>query len=370
MIALEGIDEKRKQVYYIASPGNPTQRYLYRTPLHGGPAVRVTPENQPGTHSYQFSTDMSHAIHTWSSANRPAVRDLVSLPDHRRVRALTGNDELRKAWEELDRKPVEFFRVPVEDGVELDGWLVSPPRVEEGKKYPLLVFVYGEPAGQTVLDRWGGRRQLWHLMHAQNGYFVMSVDNRGTPAPRGRHWRKVVYRKVGVLAPRDQAAALDAVLARRPEIDPERVGVWGWSGGGSMTLNMMFKYPGKYAVGMSVAPVPNQRLYDTIYQERYMGLPKDNVEGFRDGSPIHFAAGLEGGPAPGSRDRRRQRPLPGDRGARRRAGGPEEALHHDGLSEPEPRHPGRGQHHPPSLPAAHQLPLPAPAGRGALRPLP
>ena len=294
VISLEGIDEKRGWIYYLASPDNPTQRYLYRVPLSGGRAIRVTPADRPGVHSYQFSPDMRHAIHTWSAANRPSTRDLITIPDHAISRSLTTNDDLRKAWEALDRKPIEFFRVPIGEGVELDGWLISPPDREEGKRYPLLVFVYGEPAGQTVMDRWGGRRQLWHLMHAQKGYFVMSIDNRGTPAPRGRWWRKIVYRQVGILAPRDQAAALDAVLERHPEIDPGRVGIWGWSGGGSMTLNMMFKYPEKYAVGMSIAPVPNQRLYDTIYQERYMGLPAENVRGYRDGSPIHFASGLQG----------------------------------------------------------------------------
>jgi len=131
-------------------------------------------------------------------------------------------------------------------------------------------------------------------MLAQKGYFVMSVDNRGTRSPRGREWRKVIYRRIGVLAPKEQAAAVRKVLGERPHLDPKRVGVWGWSGGGSMTLNAMFKYPDLYKVGIAIAPVPDQRHYDTIYQERYMGLPKDNEEGFREGSPINFAGRLEG----------------------------------------------------------------------------
>ncbi len=294
VVQLEGVDEKAGQIYFTASPTNPTQRYLYRVPLEGGAAVRVSPESAAGGHSYQISPDGRFAIHTFSSADHPTVRDLVALPSHDVIRGLTDNSELREAWEKLDRKPVEFFRVPVGNGIELDAWMMAPPKTEPGKKYPVLVFVYGEPAGQTVMDRWGGKRYLWHLLHNQNGYYVMSIDNRGTPAPRGRDWRKIVYRQIGILAPKEQAAALDEILESRPYLDPERVGIWGWSGGGSMTLNMMFKYPEKYSVGMSVAPVPNQRLYDTIYQERYMGLPKDNVNGFRDGSPIHFADQLEG----------------------------------------------------------------------------
>lgn len=163
-----------------------------------------------------------------------------------------------------------------------------------GKKYPLLVYVYGEPAGQTVRDRWGHSTRLWHLMLAQRGFIVMSFDNRGTKSPRGRDWRKCVYRQVGILAPRDQAAALRAVLKNRPSIDKKRIGVWGWSGGGSSSLHAIFKYPELYHTAIVVAPVPNQRYYDTIYQERYMGLPATNVKGFRDGSAINYVRQLKG----------------------------------------------------------------------------
>jgi dipeptidyl-peptidase 4 len=161
-------------------------------------------------------------------------------------------------------------------------------------RYPLLFYVYGEPAGQTVVDAWAGNTYLWHQMLAQQGYFVISIDNRGTNSPRGRDWRRSIYRQIGVLAPQDQAAALRAILAKRPEIDAERIGIWGWSGGGSMSLNAIFKYPELYQTAIAVAPVPNQRYYDTIYQERYMGLPEDNVEGYLQGSPINFAHQLQG----------------------------------------------------------------------------
>ncbi len=186
------------------------------------------------------------------------------------------------------------FRTEIEDGVSLDAWCIYPTDFDAAQKYPLLVYVYGEPAGQTVLDRWGGDTLLWHQMLAQQGYFVVSIDNRGTPAPRGRAWRKSVYRKIGILAPDDQAKAVRRLLSERPYLDARRVGVWGWSGGGSMTLHAIFKYPELYETAISIAPVPNQRHYDTIYQERYMGLPSENVEGYLEGSPIHFAKQLEG----------------------------------------------------------------------------
>jgi len=157
----------------------------------------------------------------------------------------------------------------------------------------LIFHVYGEPAGQSVTDRWGGSQYLWHLMLTQQGYAVACVDNRGTPCPRGRDWRKAAYRKVGTLASKDQAAAARELL-KRPYLDPKRVGVWGWSGGGSMTLNLLFRHPDRYHTGLAIAPVPDMRLYDTIYQERYMGLPQDNAEDYKEGSPITHAAGLKG----------------------------------------------------------------------------
>jgi dipeptidyl-peptidase-4 len=281
-------------MYFLASPHNPTQRYLHRASLDGSPAQRVTPDDQPGTHQYDISPDGCWAIHVWSSFDSPPRAELVRLPGHETVRVLVDNRELAKRLEALKLAPAEFFRVDIGGGVELDGFCLKPSNLDSRKRYPLLIFVYGEPAGQTVLDRWGGKNHLWHRMLAEQGYVVMSFDNRGTPAPRGRQWRKAVYRQVGILAAAEQAAALEKVLADRSYLDPQRVGVWGWSGGGSMALNAIFKYPRLYHTAMSVAPVPNQRLYDTIYQERYMGLPDDNVDGYLQGSAINFVQQLEG----------------------------------------------------------------------------
>ncbi len=295
VLGIDAVDEKGGWVYYTASPDNPTQRYLFRSPLDGkGKVERLTPPDEPGIHSYQISPSCRWAFRTSSTFGAPPVIDLVRLPGHTTARVLAANTALKKTVETLDRSPVEFFRVDIGDGVLLDGWMIKPPDFDPGKKYPLLFHVYGEPAGQTVLDRWGGNNALWHLMLAQKGYVVASVDNRGTPSPRGRAWRKVIYRQIGILASEDQAAAARALLEERPYLDSGRVGIWGWSGGGSMTLNMMFRHPEIYKTGIAVAFVANQRLYDTIYQERYMGLPEDNEEGFKNGSPITFASRLEG----------------------------------------------------------------------------
>lgn len=289
-----GIDDTDQWIYFYASPSNATQLYLYRVHFDGSDLQRVTPAAKTGTHRYVLSPDRKMALVTSSSFTSPPTTEVVRLSDHATQYVAEANSNLREIVKAAQLPQSEFFRVDIGGGVELDAWCILPPNHDPSKKYPLIVHVYGEPAGQTVVDKWGGDRMLWHSMLAQQGYVVMSFDNRGTPAPRGRQWRKSIYRQIGILASADQAAAVKSVLKERPYLDPERVGVWGWSGGGSMTLNALFRYPEIYSSGVSVAPVPNQLYYDTIYQERYMGLPADNEEGYRLGSPITFANKLEG----------------------------------------------------------------------------
>ena len=294
VIKLLKIDEANGWLYFIASPDDASQRFLFKGNLDGTGIQRVTPKDQSGTHDYQISKDAKYAIHRKSSADQPPVETLITLPDHKAVRTLKDNTKLDEKLAKLKLAKTEFLRVDIGDGIILDGWCIKPANLDPAKKYPLLVYVYGEPAGQTVVDRWGGTSWLWHSMLAQRGYVVMSFDNRGTKAPRGRTWRKSIYQKIGIIPPQDQAAAVKAVLKQRSYLDETRVGIWGWSGGGSSSLHAIFKYPKIYSTAIAVAPVPNQRYYDTIYQERYMGLPETNVEGFREGSPINFAKQLEG----------------------------------------------------------------------------
>ncbi len=294
VVSIEHIDETGGWVYFIASPENGTQRYLYRVRLDGkSKAERLTPANQPGTHRYDISPDGRWAFHTYSTFDTPPRTELVRVPNHELTRTLVENEKLREKMNKLARGAMEFFKVDIGNGVILDGWCMKPPDFNPAKKYPVLVHVYGEPAGQTVLDSWHGQGYLWHLMLTQQGYVVVSFDNRGTPSPRGRAWRKSIYRQIGILASIDQAAAI-RVVRTWPYVDSTRIGVWGWSGGGSMTLNLMFRYPDLYQTGMSVAPVTDQHLYNAIYQERYMGSPTDNDEGYRLGSPVTFADRLKG----------------------------------------------------------------------------
>ena len=292
---IEGVDEKGGWLYFIASPDNATQRYLYRSPLDGSAdPVRITPSNFVGTNNYNISPDGKYAFHTFSSINDPGLRELISLPDHKLVRMSSDGAESRKKMAQFLIEPAEFFKVDAGDGVTVDGWMIKPANFDPAKKYPVLVNIYGEPASQTVLDRWGGNGALFHRYIASLGYLVVSFDNSGTPAPRGRAWRKAIYGDVGVLSSKQQAQALRSLGKMDPFVDLDRIAVWGWSGGGTNTLNLMFRSPDLYKVGMAVAPVPDQRLYDSIYQERYMGLPQDNSDGYKKGSAINFAAGLKG----------------------------------------------------------------------------
>lgn len=293
VVSIEAIVPEANEAWFIASPDNPTQRYLYRVAMDGnGKPQRITPEDQPGTHQYNIAPDAKYAFHTYSTINIPPVTELISLPDHKVVRSLIENTRLKSSIANLDQRSIEFFSVTTIDAVTMEGFIIKPPDFDSTKKYPVLFHVYGEPWGQTTTDEWNAA-SLWHRLMAQEGYLVISVDNRGTPSPKGRAWRKSIYRKIGIINSRDQAMAALEIM-KWPFVDSTRTAVWGWSGGGSMTLNLMFRYPEIYEAGMAVAPVTNQLYYDNIYQERYMGLKTENLEDFIKGSPITYAKNLEG----------------------------------------------------------------------------
>ncbi len=289
------IDEAGGWLYYYASPTNGTQKYLYRSRLDGtGKPERVTPPDQPGTHDYDFSPDTSWAFHTYSTFDSPPTVDLVRLPEHESVRVLEDNQELRKRVAPLISQPTEFLQLDIEGGVVMDAWMIKPPDFDPAKKYPVFVYVYGEPHGQTVLDAWGRSQADYHRVIADVGYLVVSLDNRGTPAPKGAAWRRSVFGSLGPLSAEDQAAGLKALGRARPYVDLSRVGIWGWSGGGSNTLNAMFRKPDVYHVGIAVVAKPQPWLYNAWFQEIYMETRETNPEGYRRSAPIHFAEGLEG----------------------------------------------------------------------------
>jgi dipeptidyl-peptidase-4 len=294
IVNINCIDPAGGYVYYIASPGVFTERYLYRSRLDGtGEAERVTPADTPGHHSYQVSDNARWAIHTFNNSTAPNRISLVRLPDHTETKMLEDNRELKAKYDRLGVRPKEFFKVDI-GGEKLDAYMIRPANFNPNKKYALLFYVYGEPAGTTVQNNWDGGEGLWHQYLAQKGYVVVSIDNRGTKTPRGRDWRKSIYGQIGILASEDQSKAATKILEMFDFLDPARVGIWGWSGGGQMTLNCMFRYPEIYKTGIAVSFVSDQKLYDATYQERYMGLPDGNPNGYRDGSPITWAKNLQG----------------------------------------------------------------------------
>ena len=288
------IDMKGGWLYFYASPTNGTQMFLWRTRIDGsGNAERLTPAGARGNHDYDVAPGGKWAIHSFSSWGVPPVTELVRLPAHTVARTLVNNDSLKSRLATLKHAQTEFFQVDIGVGKTLDAFLMKPWDFDPTKKYPVLFYVYGEPWDLTVRDAYAGSRFLWHTMLTQQGYIVASVDQRGTPSPKGRDWRKAVLGQIGALRVKEQSAAAK-IIGRRPYVDSTRMAVWGWSGGGSSTLLLMFRAADTYRVGMSVAPVADVRNYDTIYQERYVGLPQTDSAAYFDASAINYADGLKG----------------------------------------------------------------------------
>ncbi|MEI6586589.1 MAG: S9 family peptidase, partial [Sediminibacterium sp.] len=294
VVNINYIDTTNGYVYYIASPENYLQRYLYRSKLDGtGNAERVTPANLAGQNSYQLSGDAKYAIHVFENAQTPKRYSLISLPDHHEIKLLEDNATLKNNIAALGLRPKEFFKVDIGEVV-FDAWVIKPINFDPQKKYPTIFHVYGEPASSTVQDNWGTGDNLWHQYLANQGYIIISVDNRGTKVPRGRAWRKSIYRQIGLLAADDQAKAAQKICSLFPFVDASRLGIWGWSGGGQMSLHSIFRHGDVFKTAIAVSFVSQQTLYDNIYQERYMGLPTDNIEGYREGSPVTHAKKLQG----------------------------------------------------------------------------
>ncbi len=281
-----------KNLYFAASPENATQRYLYSVALNGkGKLNRITPKEFSGVNTYNISPNGKYALHNHTDANTPWTTRLISLPQHKTVADLVENKELKEKLATLSLPETSFFTVTTSEGITMDGRMTKPFDFDKSKKYPVLFHVYGEPWGVVATDTWVG---LYELFMAQQGFVVINMDNRGTPSLKGSDWRKSIYQKMGVLNTKDQALAAKKVLETYDFLDQKRVNVWGWSGGGSMTQNLLFRYPEIYQTGIAVAGVANQLFYDNIYQERYMGLPSEDRDKFVEGSPATYAKNLKG----------------------------------------------------------------------------
>jgi len=301
------IDEANNYIYFTASPVNPTQLYLYRVNIEKANILQkvkkivskskedpepVSGMELKGTHAYDISPNGKFATHSFSSHNTPTVREWISLPDNK---PLNPAKTIALSIKPDPNINIEYVKLTTDDNVTLDAWINKPKNFDPTKKYPVVFFVYGEPASSTVMDRYGNHNNFLYIGDIRaDGYVQVAIDNRGTPMLKGAAWRKSIYRKVGNINVIDMAKGFKKMMEMNPYFDSERIAVWGWSGGGSSTLNLLFRYPETFKTGISIAAVSNQLFYDNIYQERYMGLPQENRDDFINGSPVTYAKNLTG----------------------------------------------------------------------------
>jgi dipeptidyl-peptidase-4 len=283
------IDEENELLYYMSTEVSPLERHLYSVQLDGKKKKQLTDE--PGKHEVEFSTANSYFVDSYSTATHPG-KTVLSNSKGKPVRQLIDNENLAKKLDKLAMKAPEFFSFRTAHDVELNGWMIKPPDFDENKEYPVLMYVYGGPGSQTVSNEWGYFNYMWYQMLAQQGYIIVSVDNRGTGG-RGRDFRAVTYADLGKYETIDQIDAA-RYLGELDYVDEDRIGIWGWSYGGYMTSLCLTKGEGVFKMGIAVAPVTNWRFYDTIYTERYLKRPQENAAGYDDNSPINFADKLQG----------------------------------------------------------------------------
>ena len=289
VLQVYGVDEKKRVLYCSGAIDGPLRRPLVRIGLDGQSLTRISPE--PGSHGIEFDPTFQLYVDTYSRAGIPPVQTLRRA-DGTLVRTLADNIALAAKVAGLALARPEFTTIKTADGVELNAWIIKPQGFDPSHRYPLLMNVYGGPGSQTVTDSWGGANYLWHQMLARDGYLVASVDNRGTGG-RGARFMKMTYLHLGRYESADQIASA-RWFAAQPYVDPDRIGIWGWSYGGYMSSLSMFRGAGVFKAALAVAPVTDWRLYDTIYTERYMRTPLENPAGYAEGAPLAYADSLKG----------------------------------------------------------------------------
>ncbi len=308
------IDEANNFIYFTAAPESPTELYLAKVMIEKGNfsqqvaqvkrdvvnflvasdelVEKVPWKKLVGTHTYDISPKGKYAYHSFSNYNTPSVSEWITLANARPVNAAKS---IAANIKTDDKNDVEYLKLAIGYDIVLDAWINKPKNFDPLKKYPVVFYVYGEPAASTVQNRYGAHRNfLYGGDMRADGYIQVAIDNRGTPMLKGANWRKSIYRKIGTINIEDMANGFKMLLDQKPYMDRERTAVWGWSGGGSSTLHLLFRYPELFKTGIAIAAVANQLFYDNIYQERYMGLPQENKEDFIKGSPITYAKNLKG----------------------------------------------------------------------------
>ncbi|UAY51633.1 S9 family peptidase [Ferruginibacter albus] len=289
---IKAVDEASNTIYFMASPDNATQLYLYRVKMDGkSKAVLVSPAGMKGVHDYYISSNGKFAEHEFSSHNVNPIGEWVTLPDGKPVDEMNSIEKNETIDTAVN---IEYAKVTTEDGITVDVWINKPLNFDSTKKYPVVLYVYGEPGASTVDDSYGNQQNfLYDGDMGADGYIQIGVDNRGTPTLKGSAWRRSIYRKIGIVNIRDMAMATKKLL-ERPYFDKDRVAVWGWSGGAASTLNLLCQYPQIFKTGIAISAITNELFYDNIYTERYMGLPQENMEDYVKTSPLTYVKNLQG----------------------------------------------------------------------------
>lgn len=286
VISVYGYDDKSERVFYNAYDGSPLQTSVYYASVDGKKQVKLS--KLEGTNSAMFSEGFKYYIQFHSAVSTPNVVTLHRA-NGKQIRVLEDNAHLKDVVSSFEIPSKEFFSFTTSEGVVLNGYMVKPLGFEESNEYPVLMYQYSGPGSIAVADRF---RIGWDEYLATEGYVVVCVDGRGTGG-RGEEFKKMTYGQLGYYESIDQIEAAK-YLQTLPYIDGDRIGIWGWSYGGYMSSLCLFKAPDLFKMAIAVAPVTNWRYYDTVYTERFMGLPQDNASGYDDNSPINHVGGLQG----------------------------------------------------------------------------
>ena len=284
-----GFNEKANTIYYQSTENGSINRDVYSVKLNGKNKNRLT--KTEGTNSASFSADFTYFINTHSSATTPYEYTLHDSKNGNLVKGIKDNDKLAQKVGDYVTSKKEFSTINV-NGNDLNMWMIKPADFDENKQYPLFMYQYSGPGSQQVANRWNGANDYWYQMLAQQGYIVVCIDGRGTGF-KGADFKKVTQKELGKYEVEDQIEAAKK-LGELPYIDASRIGIWGWSYGGFMSSNALFKGNDVFKMAIAVAPVTSWRFYDTIYTERYMTTPDENPSGYDDNSPINHVDKLKG----------------------------------------------------------------------------
>ncbi len=287
-----GIDETKKKpvVYYVSAEDSPLERHFYSTELSTGKKAKLT--SVKGMHRINISRDFKYYFDYYSNTTQPQVVKLFEIKKNKEVKTLVDNAELAETAKKYGMATKELFTFKTSENIELNGYVLKPIDFNESTKYPVLMFQYSGPGSQQVTNSWGGGNFWWHQMLTQQGYIIVVVDGRGTGA-RGSEFKKMTYGQLGKYEVEDQIETAK-YLQTLPYVAAERIGIWGWSYGGYMSSLCMMRGADYFKAGIAVAPVTTWRFYDTIYTERYLGLPQNNPSGYDGNSPLSHVDKLKG----------------------------------------------------------------------------